>query len=99
MPLRSKRDCSWATSMVTASTSLNAWASSPISSSEFTSIRVGCTALTSPPVRSDSTRAGSWRCDISRAAAVRRRTGPTTARETNQMSMSVSSMANTAAPP
>ncbi len=60
---------------------------------------VGVIVLTSPPVRSDSTSAGSCCCDISRAAAVRRRTGPTTAFETNHIRPSVSSMANTAAPP
>ena len=63
MPLRSRRDCSWATSMVTASTSLNAWASSPISSSEFTSMRVGCTAL--------DVATGAERLDQSRELALR----------------------------
>ncbi len=99
MPLRSRRDCSCATSMVTASTSLNACASSPISSSDVTSMTVGWMSPTSPPVRSDSTNAGSWRCDISRAAAVRRFRGPTNEFDTNQISISVSNMAKTAAPP
>src|SRR2546430_1710202 len=53
MPLRSNFDCSPATCMVTAFTSLNAVASSPISSSDVTSMLVGVRSLTSCPVRGD----------------------------------------------
>ena len=99
MPLRRRRDCCCATSSVTDSTSLNACASSPISSSEVTAMRVGSTVLRSPPSRRSSTSCGSFVCDISRAASVSSRTGRTTALAANQISPSVRSIASTAPPP
>ena len=78
MPLRSRRDCSCATSRVTASTSLNAWASSPISSSDVTSMRDGLHVahVATGAERLDQLPAAGA-ATSSRAAAVRRRSGPT----------------------
>ena len=68
MPLRSSRAWSRATWTVTASMSLNACASSPISSAELISIGGMTNVSTSPPARIDSTSWGSCFCDISRGS-------------------------------